>query len=394
MRFALLVIGVCGSLATASHVPITLQVPDDALLQPAGWRSQLDHLSNIAQRHLQVVSTDAPESYSDLDALCTAMEEQFYHPVSCDCVGALHSATLSFSCTYRNPICGPLNRTCGQPQMAATLVQGQVFSASTCVSDYQDNVRQVSYKDTCVSIEMCDTYFLGGGPCSCQASYGTQVCQSCELCDDGIQYDCSNVNADAVTTGCRKLDNDLDLAGGAGFLAGFLPDFAGGFCSQLEEGVSDRIRCDCTNSGGGTFDVACATRERNCHGLHCGDVASTVFVENGAIAAVDTCVDYALPVNWRNVCTRINVCEDGSVCSCAATYDGQVCASCSLCDGGVHLDCSNVEPLAMTDTCQPVSMETVYEFLPDFAMPHKTSGAGRIGSSAIAMMASMMLLAV
>jgi hypothetical protein len=324
------------------------------------------------QRYLQ--TSDAATQGTALQQLCRSIEDNFFEDVACECVGALASGTLSFSCTYTNPICGPNGTVCGRPQIAATLVDDRVFSATSCIKEYVNTQRNITYDDTCVSIELCEND-LSYGFCGCTVSYGSQACQTCAICDDkkGIQMDCTNINADVVSTQCKKVDSDLNLAGGAGFIAGFLPNFAG-FCSHLEDGVDGRIGCDCSNSAGGTFQVTCETKkDQECREAVCADVKSTVSVVDGAIVSVKACSDFKAPFDYKETCTTVEMCSaaDPSVCQCSASYDGVACNSCEVCAGekqGIMLNCSNVDFNAFLDTCQEVSEKSSYEFIPNFLM--------------------------
>ena len=338
---------------------------EDALFTETNLMAKANQLGSMAVAHHRRLQglTDNP-----LWTLCRSLEGQFLNDVQCECVGALKSGTLSFTCRYQEQICG--DEVCGRPELAATLVNGDVFSASTCIYDYTNQRRNLSYEDTCVSIEICSDS-ADGVFCGCEVSYNAQVCQLCDVCNDGsgIELDCTNVNAEAVSNTCRTVDSDLDLAGGAGFIAGFVPTFEG-FCSRLEEGVDDRIACDCSHSGGGNFDVSCETKEEVCTEGGCGDIKSTVSVAEGVIANVTSCVDYHKPYNWEQVCTTVEVCreDDDRLCGCQATYGGEKCTGCGVCLDGksMTLDCSNVERDAVFNTCQPVSARSVFEFVPSF----------------------------
>ena len=347
------------------------------------------------RRHLQASSL---EELNALETLCASVEESFYQNVTCSCVGALLSNTFSMTCEYNEQVCGPLNHVCGRPEIGMSIVNSGIFSATACVKDYANNHRSLQYADTCVSIELRDND-ANGGISGCYVQYGGQICSKCETCNDGegILLDCTNINAEAISTECRGVDSDLDLAGGAGVIAGFLPDFKG-FCSQLEDGRDGSVACDCSNSGGGNFDVTCETVEPECieeSGV-CGNIKSTVSVMDGRIDSVTSCSDVDAPHDFKETCTRMELCpETDGVCGCSVTYDGKACSRCEVCPSGiaVMLDCSNVSPFAIVDHCQEVRSTTTYEFFPDYKVMVGESGAFGLRSGLVTLIGSMAALA-
>jgi hypothetical protein len=393
------------SLATTTTSDRHLASSHAALDFQAAVALQSHQLSHIAMKHYQrQLQSSTTNTAQALDDLCLHLQEQFYHDVQCDCVGALASATLSYTCRYLTPLCSTVGpKVCGQPQFAATLVDGQLFSASSCVANYTNAQRElVSYEDTCIAIEVCgDTSMLTESNeatkdsnnhllCGCQATYGSHVCQSCTICDDSssLSLDCTNVNAQAVSQACRPVDTDWDLAGGAGILAGFLPQFDG-LCTALE--YDDRVACTCPNAGGGTFNVTCNTLVPVCQGEQCGMMESTVRMEEGHMVETTGCVDYASPHDWKRVCTTVTLCDDEStICGCQALYNNQACTSCDVCDGrqAVQLNCTNIDPWAYTQECQAVTRASVFEFLPVFVSPSMKSGSVRV---AVGLLQSMVL---
>ena len=324
-----------------------------------------------------------------LQTVCTLVQQTFQHNVTCNCVGNI-ADSFSISCQYAEPICSgsDTGKTCGKPQIAISMVHGKIFSATTCVSQYTRGT--LALQDTCVFVDACpdSAHF-----CDCTASYGGAICDQCHVCEGGqaLTVDCSNVNAEAISTQCSAVDLDLQLSGGAGSIAGFAPVFAG-FCSELENALKNTISCDCTtgsvlmpsrtNAVGGTFSLTCHTNEPVCLYEHlCGTVETTVAVVNGKFESVTACATYDAP--FGETCTALQLCDDnGKICGCVANYNGQMCQSCSVCENGasIMIDCSNVYVHAVTEQCQNVTAATSYEFLPNYSLPAGKSVVGQTNS--------------
>jgi hypothetical protein len=352
------------------------------------------------------VAAPADDDDDPMTSICRAVQDSFapQHEVDCRCMGNVRNGgSFSMSCDYGKELChesAAAGLTCGRPQIAVSMVDGHIFSSTTCISQYRRGMLPMD--DTCVFVDACPHDFrdesrrgvqeeedgAGGAFCGCTASYGGQVCGRCEVCPNGrsITVDCSNVNVEAVTKQCQELDTDLHLAAGAGQLAGFAPSFSG-FCTQLEKAVNDTIACDCTNAVGGTFGVTCKTTEPVCVNdeRHCGMVKSTVNVVDGRMDQVVSCGTYTSePFSGGETCTGIQLCSSSdaatttAACGCWATYNGQKCNSCEVCgddDGGngLTLDCSNVHENAVVEQCQPLNLTTSYEFLPDYPIAARES---------------------
>jgi hypothetical protein len=238
--------------------------------------------------------------------------------------------------------------------------------------------------DTCISVDLCEDE--SNTFCDCTVTFDDQICDSCSVCQEGrgLAFDCSNANAEAVTKECQPVSFDLDLAGNGDTIVGFLPSFQG-LCSELEEGIGDRIACDCSNSGGGTFSITCETLEDSCTDNFCGGVKSQVEVVDSKIKTVTACVDFAAPFDLAQTCTQVQICEDdkSEICGCTAIYNGLACNSCEVCEGGnaLKLDCSNIREDVVIETCQAVTAASSFEFIPDFqiqapAVPDNVSGSG------------------
>jgi hypothetical protein len=354
---------------------------------------------------LDIENDEAEAASVALQTICMTIQQSFAsaHDVTCTCAGHI-ADSFSISCDYATPVCNDdaSSTTCGRPQIAVSMVQGKVFSATTCVVDYTRGF--LTLQDTCVFVDACPDD--ASAFCDCTASYGGMICDTCRVCDGGqaLTVDCSNVNAEAVSTQCRAVDLDWHLDAGAGHLAGFAPVFDG-FCSQLEASLDNSIACDCTLAVGGTYDVSCQTTAPLCvHGTSngtdrknddgdaalCGKVASTVHVVEGHMVSVTACASYDAP--FGETCTTLQVCngdnetsgsDDTGICECAATYNGQACQSCAVCadQASLTLDCSNVHPGAVTPQCQTVSSRTSYEFLPDYRT-HSNNGLGFTSAAA------------
>lgn len=314
-----------------------------------------------ASRLLQAVGSNEADA---LNVVCDIIEAQFEDKVNCVCSGNPFTS-FNLNCEYISKVCGDDGTVCGRPVIGLSLADGGVFSAAACVTNYERN--GVAYGDTCIQVDLCEET---DGFCDCTVTFDDQVCDSCTVCDGGkaLSLDCTNANAEAITSECQSVDFDLNLGGG-GFIAGFLPTFQG-LCSDLEDAIDGRIECDCSNSGGQTFDIICETKEPQCQGNVCGEVKSKVEVVNNAIETVTACVDFATPQDLNEICTKVEICEDdnSAICGCTAIYGGKACQSCEICDGrnSLKLDCSNIREDVIIDVCQAVTAASAYEFVPDF----------------------------
>lgn len=350
-----------------------LVASDEGMIDQGGAADRLlEHLYDRAilkyekDPNRRLLSSDNP-----LDEICRVVQDSFNKTVDCRCLGSLHSS-FSMSCEYDQEICSSASSSmsCGQPQIAVSMVEGKIFSSTTCVKNYRRGM--LPMEDTCVFVDACPNAALDGF-CGCTASYGGHVCGSCEICPGGraISVDCSNLNVEAVTKTCQPVDLDLNLSGGSGSLAGFAPSFSG-FCTELEQQLNNKIACDCSDAVGGSFAITCQTTEEVCMNdeTHCGQVKSTVDVVDGKMDTVTSCGKYTSePFMGGETCTGIQLCTDGnSVCGCWATYDGEQCNSCKMCEGGkgLTLDCSNVHNDAIVEQCQPLNLTKSYEFLPNY----------------------------
>lgn len=307
----------------------------------------------------------------DVQNICAVIELSFEGNVECNCVGTLYGS-FSIACDYAEPVCNDSDkgRTCGKPKVAVTMVNGVMFSATTCVLEYKRGT--VELADTCVFVDACQDDEEGF--CDCTASYDGKICRSCDVCDGGqaLTVDCTNINVEAVSKQCSPVDMDLHLDGGAGHLAGFGPVFSG-FCSNLESNLENRIACDCTDAVGGTFSITCETVEHECFNDHCGNVVSRVDVVEGDIYSVTACATYDAPFEGET-CTALQFSEaTGGISGCVAHYDDTRCNYCGVCADGksLKLDCSNVFHLAVISECQEVSRDTSYEFLPNYDFPRE-----------------------
>ena len=361
----------------------------------------LDRVHHLDRSLSRILASSTEENA--LEQICAVIETAFdadQNAVQCDCAGTVANS-LSISCKYTTAVChdGAANedRMCGKPQIAVSMVDGRVFSATSCVSEYYHGL--LPLQDTCVFVDACrdsdESTF-----CGCTASYGSQICGQCQVCESGraITVDCSNVNPEAITRACTAVDLDLDLVHGAGAVAGFAPVWDG-FCSQLEKAASptNNVACDCSSADGASndYDITCSTKEPIClpgASIHCGQVASNVKVVGGAVQTVTACADYLDnkatdkddPFAGQT-CTEIALCDSGNsdsgnqpqICGCRATFDGDACHSCEICADGASLtlDCSNVRPQAVIAQCQPVSATSAYEFLPRY-LPDTGDGSG------------------
>ncbi len=315
---------------------------------------------DFVSRGLQAL-TDGP---TDLDGICAVVQEAFTTDVRCECFGS-PERFLSITCDYQSSICGASGENCGRPLIGVSVVEGKMFSSTSCIRDYQRGSRKLM-GETCISVTACEN--PQDGLCGCIASYESQVCSSCNVCEGGagLSFDCTNVNAEAVSEPCKKIDMDLDLSGGAGILGNFLPEMAG-LCTGLERALDNRVSCDCSRAKGGSYTITCKTEEENQQDKSVS-VLSSVDVIEGAVQTVTACTDHPDP--YGKTCTALQFCEDDSerVCSCLATYDDQSCRMCQVCDGGegVQVDCSNVFEQASVQECQPVKQSTSFEFVPNF----------------------------
>ncbi|GKY96501.1 hypothetical protein MPSEU_000609700 [Mayamaea pseudoterrestris] len=334
-----------------------------------------------------------------IQPICRALEQNFVHNVTCTCTGSSLSF-FSITCRYDESVCSLTGTSCGSPVLALSMVNFAAFSATSCVYNYTRN--NVELPDVCISLQTCpyattsDAGIQQQSFCGCMAQVNGKSCSECSLCradesglvmdnspgsaaTTGVFLNCSNQNAEFITESCSALDLDLDVSGLSSAMSGFLPNF-NGLCSQLESGLDNKIACDCSDSGGGNFNVTCKTTDEQCYKdkneTVCGQVQSLVLVEEGIVANVTACSDYSKPHNLEPMCVSFAL-EKGSdqenrIVNCDASYDGQPC-SCSLCDNnqGVNLDCTKAAPWAKIDSCQPIN--SVYEFLPAFPDAPKSS---------------------
>jgi len=341
------------------------------------------HLGQTALGQVRRQLQQSATKESALAQICSVIESAFdtsQHAVHCDCGGTVESS-LSISCEYTTAVCqdgDSDSRVCGKPQIAVSLVDGRIFSATSCVSEYYRGLTPLA--DTCVFVDACRNENEGAF-CDCTASYGGKICGGCSICPggDAITVDCSDVNPEAISQQCTAVDLDLDLAHGAGAVAGFAPVWEG-FCTQLEKAASptNNVACDCSDAvGSGDFDISCSTKKPVCvhRDAHCGQVASNVAVVDGAVQKVTACADYttnpdnaADDVYAGQTCTEIEFCDEGKLCGCRATFDGTACNACEICQDGssLTLDCSNVRAEAVVAQCQAVSALSAYEFLPRY----------------------------
>jgi hypothetical protein len=313
-----------------------------------------------------------------LQKVCSLVESQFEDRVDCTCSGSPFTS-FNLNCEYLDTTCGAGGRTCGKPVIALSLADGGVFSAAACVTDFKRD--GVALGDTCISVDLCEDD--SNSFCDCTVTFDDQICDSCTVCGEGrgLALDCSNVNAEAVTTECQSVSFDLSLNGEGESIVGFLPSFQG-LCSELEAGIDDRIACDCSNSGGGTFSITCETLEDSCTDNVCGGVKSEVQVVDSEIQTVTACVDFSAPLDLAETCTQVQICEDDStkICGCTAIYDGAACNSCEVCEGGngLKLDCTNIRDEVVIDTCQAITAARSFEFIPNFDIqtPAPTASGG------------------
>lgn len=392
--FPSLFLWVCLSWFVAHAEIEVTELGAERLLEHLHDRAIIDYNKDQNQRQLQVTS----DGENPLDDICRVVQDSFNKSVDCRCMGSLHNS-FSMSCEYEEEICSSSSSSmsCGQPQIAVSMVEGKIFSSTTCVKNYRRGM--LPMEDTCVFVDACPNAARDGF-CGCTASYGGHVCGSCEVCRGGrsISVDCSNLNAEAVTKACQPVDLDLNLAAGSGSLAGFAPSFSG-FCTELEQKLNNKVACDCSEAVGGSFSLTCQTTEEVCmnDATHCGEVKSTVEVVDGKMDTITSCGKYTSePFLGGETCTGIQLCEDrNSVCGCWATYDGEHCNSCEICQGGngLTLDCSNVQKDAFVDQCQPLNLTSSYEFLPNYPVGSEEQISNRPSSGALAVGVSLALVA-
>lgn len=344
---------------------------------PVVVRRNRHQQQDLRERFLVTTNNTTASGAVDLQNICSAVQFSFKEEVYCTCAGIV-TGSFSMSCDYQQSVCSDTNagKLCGKPQLAVSMVEGRIFSATTCVSNYTRGV--LPLQDTCVFVDACPDN--KDGFCDCTASYGGKICDKCQVCEGGhaLTVDCSNVNLEAISTQCSAVDLDLSLAGGSGIIAGFAPTFSG-FCSQLEQALNNRISCDCTDAVGDNFSITCKTDGQTCayeNNQLCATVQSTVAVVASNLDKITTCATYDAP--YGETCTDLQLCKSG-VCGCSATYNGNTCNSCSVCQGGdsITLDCSNVDEKAVVQQCQPVNASTSYEFLPKYAPPQLSFNTAR-----------------
>jgi hypothetical protein len=394
-----------------------------------------DATNSMNQNDYDSISSSSTTVYTEerVHEVCQLIQDSFVShsgtnvdPVTCNCMGSLHG-TLTISCDYSESVCtdttstiaqkssttatkssteveDATTKTCGKPQLGVTMVRGLVFSATTCISEYRRGLAEVP--DTCVFVNACED--VPGTFCECTASHGGSICQTCEVCEGGkaISIDCTNINLDAISSTCEPIDLDLDVSHGAGSIAGFVPNFEGGFCSKLEATLDNKVVCDCSNVGsnvqGSTFEIKCQSSEEKCDedDNNCGIVTSSIQIQSGIMSESSimmSCAKYHEP--FGETCTTFEFCTDQDnanstsnsdatstattkLCGCDATYDGHLCNSCNVCnDGyGIQLDCSNIYEHAVMKECQAVTQTSRYEFVPKYSK-QKSEAPESISSS-------------
>lgn len=332
----------------------------------------------------------AATAAASLDAICHTVQESFTdHKVECTCLGSPHmgsGGTFIMNCAYTDEICHATSTslTCGKPQIGVSLVDGMLFSSTTCMQDYRRGM--LPLQDTCVFVDVCNdddnnndgttTTTTDGGLCGCTASYGGEICGKCEICPGGhaISVDCTNSNLEAITKECQAVDLDLAWDEQESTLSGFAPNFSG-FCSDLESSLDNRIACDCSEAVGGSFSLTCATLSPVCAHSGCGKVESTLAIENGKQEALTTCMHHeTAPFAGATSCTGLHLdtaaaAQAGTLASCWATFNGTNCNSCDVCSSGsaITMDCSNAHEMAIVSECQAVNLtSSTYEFVPRF----------------------------
>ena len=333
----------------------------------------------VADHHRSLQDEDLGGAIS-LQPVCDSIQQNFNKPVNCVCTGSSVSS-FSISCEFSTQVCSPLGTVCGRPFIGMSISGFNLFSVTACVYDYTR--RNASLNDTCISMEVCpnseaqdlsDVSF-----CSCTAQYGTKICSACSVCDGGhgISMDCSSFNAEVVTPSCKSPDMDLDLGGVTSSVVGFVPNL-NGLCSRLESSLNNRIDCDCSDSGGGTFDITCKSGGSLCNEAGvCGSTKSSISFSSGSMTSITSCADYDLPVDLEQTCVTFGLEPDKHrLSNCTATYGGNLCKECSICfletaenqnATGVMLDCSNREPWAVLTTCQATeSPVKTLEYVPQF----------------------------
>ena len=336
----------------------------------------------------------------DLNVFCPALEMLFQDDMTCECNLDITQPS-SISCTLNEPVCTPNNSTCGRPSLQAKL-EATTFmldEITACVYDYKQNGQE--YEDLCVTADFCTP---DGGffteLCDCSVSYGGTECNKCDVCKDvglinGIELNCTNINAQVVTQTCQGLDFTMDVdKGEAGSLRAFLPELEG-ICTQLENITDNAIKCDCSSDEGDTFDLSCETNNVQCAGDLCGQVSSSVSVVDGTVDEVQACVEVESPFLLETTCTTLQLCPDKlDVCGCSAVYNGTACDRCEICDlgdgkKGVSVDCSKAdEKLVIKGGCQEVTVASSYSFVPEF---ERVSDSGS-GSSVITTSLSVLAL--
>lgn len=304
---------------SASTLSTVLIAPAHAFLE------LMNHANSRHYRSLQIAEISLTDGPADLRDFCTVLQRSFESNVRCDCFGSTQTF-LSVSCEYLEPVCH--EDTCGRPILGITIVDGRVFSSTTCMQDYVRRGTEV-LGDTCIAVTACED--PKKGLCECMASYRSDVCRTCEVCGGGkgLRLDCTNVDVNAMSApSCTEMDLDLDLRH-AGFLGDFVPRMSD-LCGALESKLDNRIKCDCTDANSsGMYAVKCEMVENS-------TVQSTAEIVNGAVSSVTTCSE--------ETCTAMQLCpgNDKQVCACVATYRGRPCNSCQVCEGGggLQLDCS------------------------------------------------------
>ena len=178
-----------------------------------------------------------------------------------------------------------------------------------------------------------------------------------------------------MSKSCQHVDTDLDLAGGAGQILGFLPDFEA-FCAELSRGVTrpvNRVECECDNRGSGNFDIHCwSNGDSNAF----SNTATTLTIADGVMDEVKTC-SILNNANRTSQCTTVklfnsNENNNGSIESCSETWNGQECESCVVCNQGqgIRANCSNFDGGIVDEQCRVGASDRLFEILPASIQQH------------------------
>lgn len=131
--------------------------------------------------------------------LCGAIEDSFNHDVECECRSRFGEGT-KFSCESKEEVCldTQFKKYCAIPMYEGSLgwqvASGKIdISTRICSKSNKferSSIGSGSMDDLCIDVDLCSDKDedIFASVCSCEATYGTKSCNTCEPCEteDGV----------------------------------------------------------------------------------------------------------------------------------------------------------------------------------------------------------------